>query len=822
MRIRKRIVAAITCLTMVSVGLSNSFATEVKGATEAEVVAEVETKDSWVDPGNYTRGWFDVVTGRDIYGNEGTKEDPYEIKNAKDLAGLSYYTNIAATDSATTDFGGKYIDIKAKKIDLSEHYWYPIGSAQNFKGNVEGNGVTVSNMFIGRAEKYETAARVGLFGSIFGNVKDIAVKNAVIYSNSTAVGGFAGIWNGGNIENCSVEGKMSQIASSSNVGGFIGYHTNAGFSVKNCYTTVSIAAPKITGSSVGGFVGNTNTETTYSHCYATGDVSMTAGNAGGFAGYSNISTFENCMATGNVKSNGSSSVGGFIGKCDNGVQKNCGAFGNVTTVAGYAGGFSGNARVISAFNCYALGNVEGGSGTHVAGFIAYLWNHYTNYAGYGQQNDYNWNVRDHSVSMKIENCFCAGSTKTGANGTVSGFLGIKQYGWTSITLKKCYWNQTASQIINGTSRTSLQKIVNANVDSRTTVGTHQNYMQSSDFASDLNEYVYQNPSYTKWVFEENVNNNYPYLEGMKDILITIKGDEKQTPITDEESTDNMKVYGTLIFSNDDETEQPEDPEDQQISAGLKWGSLEYVYTAGDYDKETKTYAPGTWAPKEAGVTDLITVTNQTDVDIQASYTFLASLGETGIYKDLTGTFVQEDQETELDKPVFVRSKQGDIAGVQNAYLKINGVPNTQKSVEVPEVIGTVIITISKYAEPEEVPEPQPTAATEPEVSETPEEEPSQSPSEAPTDIPVVTASAEPENTPEAVTSQEPVATAPADIATPVPEQTQAPEVTDSGVTTEQPEAAQTPTPTEPSSMVEETAQPVATEAPATPAATEAA
>lgn len=655
---------------------------------------------------------------------------------------------------------------------MSEHYWYPIGSAQDFKGNIEGNGITLRNVYIGSAEKYETCGRVGFFGSIYGDVKNISIKNSIIYSNSSNAGGFAAIWNGGNIENYSVEGQMYQIASSSNVGGFIGYHTNANCSVKNCYAKVPVTAPNIESSSVGGFVGNTNTATTYSHCYATGDVSLKTGNLGGFVGYSNVSTFDNCTATGNVVSGGSSCVGGFIGRCDNGIQKECGATGNVSSVAGYVAGFSGYIRTDSVYNSYALGNVSGGNSTYVAGFIAFAWNYYDNYYGHG------WSAGQYGVSMNIENCYAAGSTKAGTNGLVAGFFGSRQYDYTSITFKKCYWNDTADQVLDGNHRSDLQKVAVAYMDCRTAVGTHQNYMKTSDFTSDLNEYVYQNSDYTQWENEENVNNNYPFIKGTREILITIKGDEKKVPITDQESLDSMKVYGTLIFPGEEEAEEPTEPEDTQIQAGLKWGSLQYVYTAGEYNKETKEYAPGTWAPKEAGVTDLITVTNQTEVDIQASYAFLASLGGDGKYKNLTGTFVQEDQETVMDKPVFVRSKQGDIAGVQNAYLKINGVPETQKSVDVPEVIGTVVVTVSKYIEPEkeeepEVTEPTPVESEDPdtpesnepevsepvsEVSQAPAQTPSSDPSEEPvqSETPSSSEESEPVQTEEVKASEKPI------------------------------------------------------------------
>lgn len=637
-------------------------------------------------------------------------------------------------------------------------------------------------------------------GSIYGDVKNISIKNTIIYSNSSNAGGFAAIWNGGNIENCSVEGQMYQIASSSNVGGFIGYHTNAGFSVKNSYAKVSVTAPAITSSNAGGFIGNTNTETTFSHCYATGDVSLAQGNGGGFAGYSdgitiknckavgdvsltngsigglvgytNAGTFNNCTATGNIVSKGSSSAGGFIGRCDNGIQKECVATGNVSTVAGYAAGFIGNIRIDSVYNSYSTGNVASGNGAYVAGFIAYAWNNYYSYYGH------DWSAGQYGVSMNIENCYAAGSTKAGTNGLVAGFFGSRQYDYTSITFKKCYWNDTADQVLDGNHRSDLQKVAVAYMDCRTAVGTHQNYMKTSDFTSDLNEYVYQNSDYTQWENEENVNNNYPFIKGTREILITIKGDEKKVPITDQESLDSMKVYGTLIFPGEEEAEQSPEPEDTQIQAGLKWGPLQYVYTAGEYNKETKEYAPGTWAPKEAGVTDLITVTNQTEVDIQASYAFLASLGGDGKYKNLTGTFVQEDQETVMDKPVFVRSKQGDIAGVQNAYLKINGVPETQKSVDVPEVIGTVIVTVSKYIEPEkeeesEVTEPNPVESEDPdtpvskepevsepvsEVSQAPAQTPSSDPSEEPvqSETPSFSEEPEPVQTEEVKASENPI------------------------------------------------------------------
>lgn len=700
----KRITSILLVLAMI---LCSTVIVPSK-AIQAE---ETTTKDSWVDPGNYTRGWYDSVTDLDVYGNTGTEEDPYEIKSAKDLAGLAYYSNIISTDSATTDFGGKYISIIAETIDLSAHYWFPIGTVQNFKGTVEGNNVVIKNMYIGRADKYETCAKVGLFGTLYAAVKNIAIQNAVIYSNSAQTGGFVGAWLGGNINNCSVEGIIYRPASSSTpVGGFIGYHATNGLTIKDCFTSVKISST--TSSGIGGFVGNNSAVTTYENCYATEDVIGGAScTIGGFAGYNINGTFLNCYARGNVTGNGTGcSAGGFIGNSEIGTQKQCFATGNVKTSGGNTGGFIGKIRNNSVYNSYALGNVESGASSNVAGFIGYSWNNWTNvyfpYSGnYDSVGSYNSSSSQYGCNINIENCYSAGSTKAGANSTVAGFFGGRQYDFSKITFKKNYWNLSQNQVINGTYRANTAKVAVAYAESRTTVGAYSDYMKSSEFVSDLNEYVYQNSeSYNTWEIAENVNNGYPYITGNKSALFSLTGDSKDLTLdsNSQEATNDMSVYGTVIFPSPSAgAEEPEEP-DTSVSVGLSWGSLDFVYTAGEYNEETDSYAEGTWEPKEEGVTDKVTITNKSEEDLQVAYAFQTSTE--GNFTNLVGRFYREDRETEITEAVPVRAMQGDIVSIQNVFLEIEGVPNEEETITTPEVIGTVLVSVTRYEEENQEPE----------------------------------------------------------------------------------------------------------------------
>lgn len=537
-------------------------------------------------------------------------------------------------------------------------------------------------MYIGSESKYETCGKVGLFGSIFSDVEDITVKNAKIYSNSTNAGGFVGYWLGGNIANCSVEGSMNHIASSSNVGGFAGYHGTNNFSITNCSAKIPVVTTSAS-SNIGGFIGNCSAITSFTNCYATESVSGgTSTNIGGFAGYNINGTYTDCYALGNVVAGTVNYAGGFIGHSEIGTEKQCFSTGNVTITSGNAGGFIGGIRCNNAYNCYALGNVEAGNKSNVAGFIGYAWNYYA----------------APCVSINIENCYSAGSVKAGTNSTAAGFFGKIQYSHKT-TFKKDYWNLSQSQVVNDTYRTNAAKVAVTYTEARTVVGAYMDYMKSNEFVADLNEYVYQNAdSYDAWEIAKDINNGYPYISGYKAALLTIAGDSKEMEVQNDgsQSTNDMNVYGTLVFPTQEASEPTPTP-DTNISVVLSWGSLEYVYTAGEYDKETKTYADGTWAAKEEGVSDKITLTNRSSEDVEVSYNFTAST-ETGNFSNLTGTFYQEDRQTAITDAIPVRRTQGDIESIQTVFLNISGTPKKQESITTPEVIGSVLVTVNKYEE----------------------------------------------------------------------------------------------------------------------------
>jgi flagellar hook assembly protein FlgD len=234
----------------------------------------------------------------------GSSGNPYQIATLANLRWLSENSDKWAS--------GKYF-IQTTDIDASEtQYWdngegfSPIGeSSIRFQGNYDGNGHTISGIYINRSSTYF----IGLFGFIYtgANIRNLGLIDAEIIG-CYFIGSLIGCNREASVSNCYASGTVS---GGNSVGGLIGHIL--GGSVSNCYASGSVSGVStvdgLLGSSVGGLIGS-NDYASVSNCYASGAVSGES-SVGGLIGRNYLTTVLNCYASGAVS--GEYSVGGLIG-----------------------------------------------------------------------------------------------------------------------------------------------------------------------------------------------------------------------------------------------------------------------------------------------------------------------------------------------------------------------------------------------------------------------------------------------------------------------------------------------------------------------------
>lgn len=191
------------------------------GSSGSDSSEDVLDKDCVGEPG---KSW-DGTTAKEFACGSGTKLSPYIILTAEQLAKLAFivganeteyegkYYKLAA-DIKLND--GKVIDDKGALVADSTklHKWTPIGnSSVAFTGNFDGNGHTVSGMFINT-----TSSHNGLFGNSSGTVSNVTVDNSWV----TGGGSTAGIvgYNTGSLK--SITNKASITSVNGPVGGVVG------------------------------------------------------------------------------------------------------------------------------------------------------------------------------------------------------------------------------------------------------------------------------------------------------------------------------------------------------------------------------------------------------------------------------------------------------------------------------------------------------------------------------------------------------------------------------------------------------------------------
>lgn len=325
--------------------------------------------------------WSDyAASGFD--GGSGTKDDPYQIANAQQLALLAADINSGVYNLSHN----KEYFILTDDIDLSAHRWIPIGtgttnsSVHAFSGYFDGQNHTISGMYVDEsAEQYAA----GLFGNLSGyTISNLKVTNAYVATASERdfpdgigilIGNAAeGYGASINISNCHVSGTI-QAGNKTYAGGLVG--SNSYGSYENCTADVRIISDYM----AGGFVGN-DFVGSYKGCIAKGDVDGFFC-VGGFAGQFFCQTkAEKCMAFGNVSAT-NVYVGGFAGyigyNSDYGfgpcVVVSCAAHGDVKTTFSHndlkIGGFAGSNIGCTIKNSHAAGKVTVGSELTAGGFI---------------------------------------------------------------------------------------------------------------------------------------------------------------------------------------------------------------------------------------------------------------------------------------------------------------------------------------------------------------------------------------------------------------------------------------------------------------------
>ena len=275
---------------------------------------------------------------------DGKVNTPFQISTAAELAWFRDYVNgkivnegekdktthPSASATLTADIDLSDFCHAASTTYTQELSWTPIGNSGNYQGTFDGNGKTISNLYINA-----TSNDAGFFDylDIGGSIKNITFDNAKVKStgdyNTGILAGDAGrlctIENIKTLASCSVEGN-------SFVGGILGAardnisNSENHAMVKGSYT-------------VGGVVG----------CYDGSSKSISS-----------------CANYGAVT--GTSKVGGMVGQFSTGTIQNSANYGDITG-AYYVGNLIGNAQICYLNNVLGTGNVTATSNKEYAGLL---------------------------------------------------------------------------------------------------------------------------------------------------------------------------------------------------------------------------------------------------------------------------------------------------------------------------------------------------------------------------------------------------------------------------------------------------------------------
>ena len=323
----------------------------------------------------------------------GTAADPFALTKYDDFVKLtnyvkegeyfsSNYFKVHPNTSIAGQSDGKTIAMGGSDFDSIGNDTTP------FSGILDGNNCTIYNFQT--AEKDNT----GLFGVVYGTIKNLTVSKFTIRNNGNSNHGAIVGKLSGTIENCrAVDGS---VWGNANVGGIVGMTYGVSY-ITNC-TTANNVYVKWNGNSgnsdaaVGGILGLAQNTTTISGCTNNARISQEVaenvkgfGGIVGFLGNNQQLYLQDCTNTGTVTANNANGVGGIIGATDTASNyisatgcKNAANISGARNVGGIGGRIetTRTTSTISSLvfrNCYNNGDISATPNGTVGGIVGYLY-----------------------------------------------------------------------------------------------------------------------------------------------------------------------------------------------------------------------------------------------------------------------------------------------------------------------------------------------------------------------------------------------------------------------------------------------------------------
>ena len=321
------------------------------GVLTAKAAGKVTVKATAKDGSGVSATYTVTVKAGAMWEGEGTKSNPFLIKNLTDLKNLQ----------KVVDKKGYYF-LQVADIDCSSvETWIVIGTEEKpFRHHYDGGGYTISNIcYDGEAQS--------LFSRVEGShFKNMNIVNAHTKDNhrteenrtdkqpgaGSSTGAIVGYGSGCSFENCTA--VVNFLSSNSTTGGLIGaveLKNEKYVLMKNCHVSGTITG----GGNIGGLIGN------ISKYLSDGDYSP-----------AETITIENCSADVEIiiftSSIETPCVGGLIGESFGVKIEKCHATGSINVIRGDIGGLVGNAgNYTDIIRCYASVDIYASSDNHYGG-----------------------------------------------------------------------------------------------------------------------------------------------------------------------------------------------------------------------------------------------------------------------------------------------------------------------------------------------------------------------------------------------------------------------------------------------------------------------